>query len=430
MMLRFIQFLFAGIILAMLAACATTPTGESASSAASSASGACYRDSCCNQPKSLAFPAHRTRCEALGEEKTARLLEADKGFTAAIRQAREVPEDQRRTGRQVLCLALVDSGRAAESLGEVSRAVERYTEATRECANIYGSSSEAGLRAQIGLANALIDGGKLPEASTSLQALLDVAHRHENKSLQAAALDAFGRLEDRRGDHSKARNLLRQALELRQRELGERSVEAGITMIHLGDNAMLLRGWADARGWYDRGLDAIEMGLGKRNRYYFDAKTALVASFLRDRRYEALPPIYTELLNLGRDLYGPLSEEYAGTLNDAAALQYIQRQYAPAYERFVQTADIRRQTMPGSLLLGWTDLNAAKARLEIAHCGTVKPLLVEAQDILVKQKRMSPPEAELPEYGAEFNRVAQLCAAHPEPVTQPAPSKAKPKRKR
>lgn len=412
------------LALGALMGCAAPGGKEVVASGGVAPGGVCYRDSCCGQASALAFEPHRLRCEAIAAEKTGLLREADQALGEVLRQARTPAESARRVGQEVLCLALIDAARIADTLGNAGRAISHYAEGVRECAGTYGAASSEVARARVGLANMQIDTGKLTEASAGLQLLLEISRQHENRGVRAAALDAMGRLEDRRDDHSKARALLKQALEIRQQEYGERSIEAGYTMMHLGDNAMMLRGWVDARGWYMRALDVFELAIGKRNRYYVNTKTALAAAFLRDRRYDALPPLYEELLVLSREVFGARSEEYAGTLNDAAAYQYMQKQYAAAFEKFKLAAEIRRQTMPGSMLLGWTDLNAAKTRLEFSHCGLARPLLIEAQDILTLQRQNSSPDAELSDYSAEFARVAKLCAARPEPLIAPA---AKPK---
>jgi len=400
-------------------------TSSSKPDQAQGPAGLCFRDSCCSQAASLAFQPHRLRCEALGAEKTALWAEADRNLTESIRLARSATGEQARSGAQVLCLSLIDIARVGDAQGKLERAVNQYDEAVRVCQGAYGDKSPEFARAQVGLANARIDSGRLDEAGAGLQNLLEIARLHEDKELRSAALDAAGRLEDKRGDHSKARSLLKQALELRQQVFGERSIEASHTMVHMGDNAMMLRGWSDARGWYLRAIDVIEQSAGKRNRYYFNAKSALAAAYMRDKRYESLPPVYDDLLKLSRDLFGPQSEEYAGTLNDAAALQYMQKQYAPAFERFRQVVDIRRITMPGSLLLGWTDLNAAKAKLETSSCGPARPYLLEAQDILKRLQTSKDPE--LADYVTEYGRVSQLCLARPD-AYQAAPAKSRKKR--
>lgn len=377
---------------------------------------ACYQNSCCAHAPSLAFAPHRLRCEGVVAEKTSLLAEAEKHFSEAARQARNAAGEAKGAGQQVLCLSLIDSARVADTRGDLERAQARYAEAVKTCSASFGKDGEEAARARIGLANVRIDSGRIEEANAELQALVETSRQQQNKGLQAAALDALGRAEDRRGEHSKARTLLKQALELRQQVSGERSLDTALTMMHLGDNAMLLHGWNDARGWYLRAQAGIEESQGKRSHYYVSLKTALAASYLRDRRFEALPALYEELLILSRDVYGASSEEYAGTLNDAGAFLYMQHRFAPAFERFRQAAEIRRRTMPGSLLLGWTSLNAAKARLEFDHCGIARPLLLEAQDILRQQKQAGSTDAELPEFGNEFGRVAQLCAARPEPA--------------
>jgi tetratricopeptide (TPR) repeat protein len=413
------QFFLSISVLAVsvLAGCASP--GSTGGATLDGAPGMCYRDSCCGQASALAFTPHRLRCEALAAEKTGLLREAEKGFSEVLRQTRTLPEENRRGAQEVFCLALIDAARVSDTLGDLGRAISYYAEGVRECANTYGAASGEVARARIGLANMQIDTGRLVEASAGLQLLLEISRQHQNRGVRAAALDAMGRLEDRREEHSKARALFKQALDIQNQEFGERSIEAGYTMMHLGDNAMMLRGWVDARGWYMRALDVFELGIGKRNRYYVNTKTALAAAFLRDRRYDALPPLYEDLLILSREVFGARSEEYAGTLNDAAAYQYMQKQYPAAFEKFKLAAEIRRQAMPGSMLLGWTDLNAAKTRLEFNHCGLARPMLIEAQDILTQQRQSSSPDPELAEYSAEFARVAKLCAARPEPISAP-----------
>ncbi|WP_018605960.1 tetratricopeptide repeat protein [Uliginosibacterium gangwonense] len=419
---RFVASPVLWVALAMgMAGCSTSSTKQEQAQNA----GLCFRDSCCNQAPSLAFMPHRLRCEALGAEKMALWAEADRNLTESIRLARAATGEQARSGAQVLCLSLTDIARVGDAQGKLERAVNQYDEAVHVCQGAYGDKSSEFARAQVGLANARIDSGRLNEADVGLQNLLEIARLHEDKELRSAALDAAGRLEDKRGDHSKARSLLKQALELRQQVFGERSIEASHSMVHLGDNAMLLRGWSDARGWYLRAIDVIEQSAGKRNRYYFNAKSALAAAYMHDKRYESLPPVYEDLLKLSRELFGTQSEEYAGTLNDAAALQYMQKQYAPAFDRFRQVVDIRRTTMPGSLLLGWTDLNAAKAKLEISSCGPARPYLQEAQDILKRQVNSKDPE--LADYVMEYQRVSQLCLVRPD-ANQTAPGKGRKKR--
>ena len=416
-MLRFILGLTALIL--GFSGCVSVPVADKAGQEPQD----CFGDACCGNAASTSFPPHRLRCEGLAAEKTSLWAQAERLYAEAARQARSAEGSE---ARQVLCLSLIDSARLAHTRGVLAKARDSYVEAVKTCSTVSGAKGDETARARIGLADVLLDSGRAKEARAVLEPLAGGFLRYEDKALRAAALDAFARLEDEAGNHAKARDWLNQALALRQQLFGEHGLEASLTMKHLGDNAMRLHGWNDARGWYLRALVGVEQSLDKRSHPYASVKAALAANYLKDRRYDTLPALYEELIVLGREVYGPASAEFAQALYDSAAFLYTQRRYAQAFERFRQAAEIRRRTMPGSLALGWASLHAAKAKLEIDHCGPAWSFLIEAQDILNHERLAGSETPDLNEFGNEFGRVARFCATKPRPeLSKPVGSRGK-----
>ena len=364
----------------LLAACATVPPEPTGRSGV-----VCYGPACCDNPRALAFEPHRLNCESIARRSQGEHEQAWKLLNDAIAAARAVESTEAEPAREVLCYTLNDAGHGHDGRGDVDAARAAFDGGLAACRARFGEESKETAQAAYSRGNFRLGIG---EASAEVAGDLDTAIRIfealDLQGLRAIALDARGRLADMQGRYADGERLLREALEIKRTAFGEQSVEFGTTLTNLGANAIERGDMAQGATWYLAAMDSYRVDPGPDSDRYLGVAAGLASTWLAMEEYAKAGPLYEELVEASRRVFGADDERHVTLLNDHAVLHFRQGDAARAQALFAAALEVRQRTRPNAIYTAWTALNTAQAAMQADGCDAALPYARTAQDILAR----------------------------------------------
>ncbi len=198
----------------------------------------------------------------------------------------------------------------------------------------------------------------------------------------ATHLDSLAQLYHPQGRYDKAEPLFRKALEIRQRELGDRHPSTATSLNNL---ALLYESqgrYGEAEPLYLETLDISKAELGD---HHPDTATSLnnLAGLYRSQgRYGEAEPLYLEALDIRKAELGDRHPSTASSLNNLAGLYRSQGRYGEAEPLYLEAFDISKAELGNRHPSTATSLNNLALLYESqGRYGEAEPLYLEALDI-------------------------------------------------
>ena len=396
------------LILSGLSGCASGPAVDKSSrsvahvesslpSPAAGATPICYQPVCCNDSTALQFEAHRLNCQSIAEKKQGKTSESLTSLNAAIQAAQQAQSTQKEASNEVLCYALNDAGHRANAtdnshnskssnLQSDKKSLGYFIDSYKACKTRFGENSDAAAQSLYSIANHHLANNRFAEAKPMMQQAQELSKANGNKGLESFATDALGRIADMEGDFANGKNLLRQAIELKKLVFGERSSEMAVSFTNMGASYIESKDGATGREWYRRAVSIYSDLFGEADDRTLSVAAALATSHLYDGELVKADSQYAQLVPKFTQTYGATVERTVSLINDWGAVLTRQERYPEALIKFEQALQIRRKTVPNSLLHGFTALNTAKIQKILSSCDDKKTiaLRLESNEIGLK----------------------------------------------
>jgi CHAT domain-containing protein/tetratricopeptide (TPR) repeat protein len=155
------------------------------------------------------------------------------------------------------------------------------------------------------------------------------------------------------GDYAKVAPLLRQALEIRKRVLGENHPDYAESLNNLAELYRAMGDYAKAEPLYRHALEIKKRVLGENHPAYAVSLNNLAVLYAAMGDYAKAEPLFRQALEIGKRVLGESHADYANSLNNLAWLYYC-RAKVPAAEKCMGQAL--------TLLTRWTQGGLASLR--------------------------------------------------------------------
>ncbi len=147
------------------------------------------------------------------------------------------------------------------------------------------------------------------------------------------------------GDYEKAEAHLKQALELRRRELGDEHPETDVSMNDLAVVYETRGRYDEAEALHVRTLELCRRVFGEQHPQTLVSMNSLALLYKSQGRYDKAEPLYDRTLELRRRVYGEEHPSTVTAMNNLAVLYKRQGRYDEAEALYVRTLDLRHRVL-------------------------------------------------------------------------------------
>ncbi len=185
--------------------------------------------------------------------------------------------------------------------------------------------------------------GRYAEAEPLYQQALELRQRllGEEHPAVAHSLNNLANLYKSQGRYAEAEPLYQQALELSQRLLGEEHPDVAATLNNLANLYRSQERYAEAEPLYLQSLELRQRLLGEEHPDVAQSLNNLADLYKCQERYAEAEPLYQQSLELRKRLLGEEHSNIAQSLNNLANLYYSQERYAEAEPLYQQALKLR-----------------------------------------------------------------------------------------
>ncbi|MBI4781362.1 MAG: tetratricopeptide repeat protein [Oscillatoriophycideae cyanobacterium NC_groundwater_1537_Pr4_S-0.65um_50_18] len=239
----------------------------------------------------------------------------------------------------------LERGEAQDYRTEAARAIEYFEKAI---------SLQAEPGQELDLANSLNwlgylykSQGRYSEAEALYVQALELRQRllGEEHSAVANILNNLAGLYDSQGRYSEAEPLYVQALEMSKRLLGEDHPDVANSLNNLAGLYESQGRYSEAEPLYVQALEMSKRLLGEEHSDVATRLNNLAALYDSQGRYSEAEPLYVQALDMSKRLLGEDHPAVATSLNNLAYLYYSQGRYSEAEPLYVQALDMSKRLL-------------------------------------------------------------------------------------
>jgi tetratricopeptide (TPR) repeat protein len=207
------------------------------------------------------------------------------------------------------------------------------------------------------------------------------------------------------GDHERALEVGKQALDLAEKNLGPGHPDVAELLCDLARLYARTSQYAEAESFLKRSLAIREKALGPDHRDVADSLSVLALLYSAQRRFAEAEPLCRRALAIREKALGPDHLDVAQSLTDLAFLCYDKDRYAEAEPLFKRSLAIREKA------LGPDHLDVAEILDKLAFLYRTQGHLTEAEPLLkralaIREKALGPDH---PDVAASLGSLAKLC---------------------
>ncbi len=189
--------------------------------------------------------------------------------------------------------------------------------------------------------------GRFEEAEPFYLQALELRQRllGENHPDVATSLNNLALLYDSQGRYKEAEPLCLQALELRQRLLGENHPDVAQSLNDLAGLYDSQGRYKEAEPFYLQALELYKRLLGEEQPHVATSLNNLALLYKSQGRYEKAEPLYLQALELRQRLQGENHPNVATSLSNLASLYYSQGRYSEAEPLHLQALELEKRLL-------------------------------------------------------------------------------------
>jgi serine/threonine protein kinase len=189
----------------------------------------------------------------------------------------------------------------------------------------------------------------------------------KDPELQAQMMSVMGNVYSSLGLYAKAESLLRRAVEIRRRVLGDRNSNTLQSMNDLGDVLNLESRYPEAEKLCRETLDSRRQALGPENRDTLNSMSRLASILNNEGRYSEAEKLHREVVEVAKRVFGPQDKLTVTAMQNLAIDLAYEGKYADAEKSFREVLEIDRAMYSSDHPKVLADLNNLAATLLQEH---------------------------------------------------------------
>jgi tetratricopeptide (TPR) repeat protein len=232
------------------------------------------------------------------------------------------------------------------------------------------------------LADLAEDRADYGDAKAHYLTALDILRKGKDDLPVASVLNKLGNLGKYLGNPEEAEQYLKEALDIRRRELGENAKEVGISLLNLASVYQNQADYGGARHAFDQGLEILQKTMGEESPIYAIALANSANLFRETGEYQKAAQRYIRAISILRTNPKVSSDDLTTAISNLGEVYLEMGRYAESRPLLEEALDTRRKSLPkGDPRLAYTLTNLAGLHQSTGDYASAEALHEEALKI-------------------------------------------------